>query len=451
MEILSVVIFFAGLIVGYLFARYVMRNNAEKQNEQPAEDVQAYEQKILALNKDKEHLESRLTNAIEEFKKQELKEKVLNEETLRLNVELTKMQSNAKHLEERLSEQSQELEKVRAEFNKEFKLIAHSILKQNSEDFSKIHQKELGDILNPLKEKIKLFEASVKEKYMDETKERSALKQEIKQLMELNHTLNTQAENLTNALKGDNKKQGNWGELVLERILENSGLIKGEEYITQKSDVNAEDKRIKPDVIVKLPDDKHIIIDSKVSLLAYETFVNTEDEEQRNAALKAHISSIKAHVKNLSDKNYQSAIGINSPDFVLLFLPIESSFSLAMKSEENLYAYAWDKKVVIVSPTTLLATLRTITSVWKHDKLTKNAQEIADNAGKMYAKFVGFLEDMGKIETNLSRTKVAYDEAMNKLKNGTGNLIRRAENLKIMGIKEGQKSIPQNLIDESNE
>lgn len=449
MEIISVIIFFAGLVVGYLFARFSFKYKAEESSSEKS--TLALEQELLSARKDNEHLESRLEKAKEEFKKQELKEKELVDEKLRLNVELTKRESNAKHLEEKLSEQSKELEKVREEFNKEFKLIANSILKQNSEDFSKIHQKELGEILNPLREKIKLFENSVKEKYMDETKERSALKQEIKQLMELNKTLNVQAENLTNALKGDNKKQGNWGELVLERILENSGLIKGEEYLTQKSDLNADDKRIKPDVIVKLPDDKHIIIDSKVSLLAYETFVNTEDEEQRNAALKAHIASIKGHVKNLSDKNYQSGLGLNSPDFVLLFLPIESSFSIAMKAEENLYAYAWDKKVVIVSPTTLLATLRTITSVWKHDKLTKNAQEIADNAGKMYAKFVGFLDDMGKIDKNLNQTKKSYDDAMNKLKHGTGNLIKRAENLKIMGVKEGQKSIPQNLIDESHE
>lgn len=446
---MSVIIFAVGLISGFVASRLLIKRTNTTDRE--PDKIRQLEQELLSYQKDKEHLEARLEKAVEEFKKQEEREKDLQEEKLNLKVELTQLESNSKFIEEKLKTQNQELEKIRNEFSTEFKIMANAILKQNSEDISKIHQKELGEILNPLKEKIKVFEDTVNKKYVDETKERSALKQEIKQLLELNQTLNKQAQNLTNALKGDNKKQGNWGELVLERILESSGLIKGEEYETQYSDHNADNKRIQPDILIKLPDQKHIIIDSKVSLVAYDNFMSSEDETEKEAALKAHVLSVKNHVKQLSDKNYQSGLNINSPDFVLLFIPIESSFSLAIQADENLYSYAWEKKVVIVSPTTLLATLRTIASVWKHDKLTKNAQEIADNAGKMYAKFVGFLDDMHKIDRGINSTRNAYDEAMNKLKTGTGNLIRRAENLKIMGVKEGQKSISQDLIDESHE
>ena len=269
-------------------------------------------------------------------------------------------------------------------------------------------------------------------------------------MLELNNTLNNQAQNLTNALKGDNKQQGNWGEMVLERILESSGLIKGEEYETQFSDTNSDNKRIQPDVLIKLPDSKHIIVDSKVSLVAYERFTNSEEETERDLALKNHVLSVKNHVKHLSEKNYQTGIGVNSPDFVLLFIPIESSFSAAIQGDEGLYNYAWDKKVVIVSPTTLLATLRTIASVWKHERQTKNAIEIADKAGRLYDKFKSFIDDMQKIDRGINATRTAYDDAFNKLKTGTGNLIRRAENIKELGAKTN-KSIPQDLIIDSNE
>ena len=248
----------------------------------------------------------------------------------------------------------------------------------------------------------------------------------------------------------NNKKQGNWGEMVLERILESSGLIKGEEYETQYSDVNNTQQRIRPDVLIKLPDDKHIIVDSKVSLIAYERYVSSEDTTEKELELKNHVLSVKAHVKSLSEKNYQTGLGINSPDFVLLFIPIESSFSLAIQGDADLYNYAWDKKVVIVSPTTLLATLRTIASVWKHERQTKNALEIADKAGRLYDKFKSFVDDMQKIDRGISATRSAYDDAFNKLKSGTGNLIRRTEQIKELGAKTN-KSLAKDLIIESHE
>lgn len=449
MDFIGVVIFILGLFTGFVLAWFGLKKK-DNQEETDGDNNEELKVENINLKKDVEHLNSRIDKSIEEFEKQRNRENQLNNEKLELSSKLSEVKANYKNLEEKLNSQTNELEKLQERFTQEFKLVANSILKQNSEEFSKAHQKELQDILTPLKEKIKTFESSVEKKYLDETKERSALKQEIKQLLELNNTLNNQAQNLTNALKGDNKQQGNWGEMVLERILESSGLIKGEEYETQFSDTNSDNKRIQPDVLIKLPDSKHIIVDSKVSLVAYERFTNSEEETERDLALKNHVLSVKNHVKHLSEKNYQTGIGVNSPDFVLLFIPIESSFSAAIQGDEGLYNYAWDKKVVIVSPTTLLATLRTIASVWKHERQTKNAIEIADKAGRLYDKFKSFIDDMQKIDRGINATRTAYDDAFNKLKTGTGNLIRRAENIKELGAKTN-KSIPQDLIIDSNE
>lgn len=393
------------------------------------------------LERDKEHLKSRLENAKEEFKKQETKEDNLLKENNRLNAELATAKANLKSLEEKLNEQEANLTELQNKFNKDFQLVADRILKENSKEFSQSHQKELDQILKPLKEKIKTFEESIEKKYDSEKSERITLKTEIKHLLEMNKTLNEQAQNLTNALKGESKTRGNWGELVLERILESSGLIEGEEYETQYSDTNSENKRIQPDVIIKLPDEKHLIVDSKVSLVAYDAFVSAETEEEKANQLKQHLTSVRTHVTQLSHKNYQSGKNLNSPDFVLLFMPIEPAFSLAVQEDSQLYAFAWEKKVVIVSPTTLLATLRTIASVWKNEKVAKNIEEIKNKAGDLYDKFVGFLDDMAKIERGLSSAQSAYDEAYNKLADGRGNIVRRIKHIKSLGIT-SKKEIP---------
>lgn len=448
MDITGVIIFILGLCIGFVAAWFFLKKKRHDDNSTNNSEAILIEN--ISLKKDVEHLNSRIEKSLEEFEKQRNREQALTNEKVELNVKLSETKTQYANLQERLESQTKELENLQERFTKEFKLIANSVLKQNSEEFSKAHHKELKEILSPLKEKINSFESSVEKKYVDETKERSALKQEIRQLMELNNTLNNQAQNLTNALKGDNKKQGNWGEMVLERILESSGLIKGEEYETQFSDTNVDNKRIQPDVLIKLPDNKHIIVDSKVSLVSYERFTNSEDETEREMELKNHTLSVKNHVKLLSEKNYQTGIGVNSPDFVLLFIPIESSFSAAIQGDEGLYNYAWDRKVVIVSPTTLLATLRTIASVWKHERQTKNAIEIADKAGRLYDKFKSFIDDMQKIDRGLNATRSAYDDAFNKLKSGTGNLIRRAETIKELGAKTS-KSLPQELIVDSRD
>ncbi len=358
---------------------------------------------------------------------------------------LASARTHFKDQEARQAEQKAEFEELNKRFNTEFENLANKILDEKSKKFTDQNKENLEIVLKPLRERIKDFEKKVDEKYDNEQKERASLKGEIKTLHELNKQISEEAHNLTTALKGDSKKQGNWGELILERILESSGLIKGEEYTTQDVTYNDTGDRLFPDVVVQLPDDKQIIIDSKVSLVAYERFVNADDEDNRNQWLKAHITSVKAHIKGLSEKNYHTSKGMNSPEFVLMFMPIESSFSASIRADDELFNFAWDKRIVIVSPSTLLATLRTVSSIWKQDRQTKNALDIAEKSGRLYDKFVGFIEDMQKIGDRLNSTQKVYDEGMKKLSEGSGNLVRRAEELKKMGAK-ANKQLPSEIL-----
>jgi len=272
----------------------------------------------------------------------------------------------------------------------------------------------------------------------------------ITQLMELNKQISDEAQNLTKALKGDNKKQGNWGEVILERVLERSGLTKDQEYRLQASLTSEDGSRLQPDAIIYLPDEKHLIIDSKVSLIAYERLVNCDSEDDRKLFSKAHVESIRGHVQGLSSKNYHDLYQINSPDFVLLFIPIESSFSIAVQIDSELFSDAWDKRVVIVSPSTLLATLRTIASIWKQERQNRNVLEIARLSGAMYDKFVGFVGDMENIGKNIKQSQNAYDSAVNKLSDGAGNLTKTAEKIKNLGAK-ANKQLDQKYLDSSDE
>lgn len=399
-----------------------------------------------------------------EIKQAQLSERVslLSSENERLKTELSKaeeendqqMQRLARaevefaNLREKLATQKQEMEELQKKFTTEFENIANKILEKNSEKFTAANQKNIGEVLNPLKEKILLFEKKVEDTYQKGLKDQTDLKAELKKLYELNNKISEEANNLTKALKGDVKKQGNWGEVVLDRILERSGLNEGEQgYQKQFSDTTEDGRRIQPDVVINLPDNKHIIVDSKVSLIAYERAVNAESEEERQRHVKEHLVSIRTHIKGLSEKHYQAAPKLNSPDFVLLFIPIEASFSVAIQEDQELFSYAWDQKVVIVSPSTLLATLRTISSIWQQENQTRNAIEIAKQGGALYDKFVGFITDMENIGKNLDTTRKTYDAALNKLHTGAGNLVRRVENIKKLGAK-ATKELPQNLLDE---
>jgi DNA recombination protein RmuC len=352
------------------------------------------------------------------------------------------------NLKEKLETQKAELEQIHKKFTTEFENVATKILEKNSEKFTAANQKNIGEILTPLREKIQGFEKKVEETYEKGLKDQTDLRAELKKLHDLNSKISEEASNLTKALKGDVKKQGNWGEVVLERILERSGLNEGEQgYQKQFSDTSEDGKRILPDIVINLPDNKHIIVDSKVSLIAYERAVNAEREEERQKFVKEHLLSIKMHIKGLSEKHYQTASKLNSPDFVLLFIPIESSFSLAIQEDQELFSFAWDQKVVLVSPSTLLATLRTISSIWQQENQTRNALEIAKQGGALYDKFVGFINDMENLGKNLDTTRKTYDLAINKLHVGSGNLVRRAENIKKLGAKT-TKELPRELLDE---
>ena len=364
----------------------------------------------------------------------------------RLKEHVSQLLSENRFAAEKLKEQNKAFEQMQQQAVSTFENLANKILKKNTDDLTEANQKRITELIHPLREKIQQFEKKVEETYEKGLRDQTDLKVELKKLFELNNRISTEANNLTRALKGDVKKQGNWGEMVLERILERSGLTQGQEFEREKVITNAEGKTIRPDVLVNLPDKKHIIIDSKVSLLAYERFVNSDDPDERKKWIKDHISSLKTHIKELNVKHYSSSPQINTPDFVLLFIPIESSFSVAVEEDQQLFNYAWENKVVIVSPSTLLATLRTIASIWQQENQTRNAIEIARQSGALYDKFVGFIADIEKIGKGIESLNKTYDDAGKKLYTGTGNLVRRVEKLKELGAST-TKQIPDHLME----
>ena len=381
---------------------------------------------------------------------QDYLKKALDTEREKLSSAMQSLESSRSYFkaqQEKIEEQKLEIKNNQEKFNKDFELIASRILEEKTNKFTEQNRTSLDIILNPLKEKIKAFEDKVEQVYKTEAGERNVLQGIITQLMELNKTMSLETQNLTRALKGDNKKQGNWGEMILERVLERSGLVKDLEYRIQTFLQSADGSRYQPDVVIDLPDDKHLIIDAKVSLIAYERLVSSETEEDRELYTKQHIASIRNHISELSSKNYSELYKINSPDFVMLFIPIESCFSIAVQKDAELFNYAWDKRVVIVSPSTLLATLRTIASMWKQERQNRNVMEIARLSGEMYDKFVGFMGDMEGIGKNIKQSQESYDKAVNKLSSGRGNLSTTAEKIKKLGAKTG-KQLDKKFIDE---
>jgi DNA recombination protein RmuC len=348
-----------------------------------------------------------------------------------------------KEANKNLLQQQVENEKVLLQ---RFENLANDILDRKSQKFTDQNEKNLGNLLGPLKEKIEKFEAKVEKSNKDSLQWNTALKTQIESLAELNKQINKEAENLTKALKGETKTQGNWGEFILESILEKSGLVKDREYFVQESMLADDGKRYQPDVIVKLPEDKHVIIDAKVALVAYERFVNSENEEDRISQLGLHVQAVRRHIKQLSEKKYQQLRAQEGLDFVLLFIPVEPAFSLALQYDNEIFLEALDKNIVLVSPTTLIATLRTISSIWKNEYQSRNAIEIARQSGNLYDKFVGFTNDLLKVGRSMDSAKDTYEEAMNKLTTGKGNLISRVENIQKLGAK-ASKSVDDKLVD----
>jgi len=428
-----------------LFIMMGKLSNKNKEVEQKQLQLQ-----IDSLNKEKSTIQERARMLQNQFDQSTLQ--IIDKDTsiLELNNKLTASVTEYNNLLKKLEEQKAEIDQLQEKFRLEFKNLANDILDEKTQKFTELNKIKLEELLKPLGDKIRDFEKKVEETYDKESKQRFSLEKEIKSLAELNQQISQDAKNLTTALKLDTKKQGNWGELVLERVLESSGLVKGQEYIREFSTKSELGDTYRPDVIVNLPDNKHIIVDSKVSLLAYNEFVNADTQEERDKYLKLHILALKNHVRLLSEKTYQNLEAFDTPDYVLLFIPIESSFSLALQTDVELFNYAWEKNVVIVSPTTLLATLKTVASIWKHEKQTQNAIKIAREGGLLYDKFVSFLQDLEKIGNQIDATKRLYDEAHKKLSTGSGNIIGKVERLKEMGAK-ASKEIPRSLLDKSVE
>ena len=362
-----------------------------------------------------------------------------------LAIQLSKKEVDFENLWERHKDQKNEITELQEKFTKEFENLANKILEEKSAKFTEQNSENMKNILLPLQDKIQGFEQKVEQTHKESIDYHAALRQQIVGLSEMNAQMSKETLNLTKALKGDSKMQGNWGELVLERVLEKSGLEKGREYEVQQSFTNNEGNRVFPDVVINLPDGKKMIVDSKVSLVAYEKWINEESEILKIDYLKEHVNSIRRHVEQLGNKNYHDLYQIESPDFVLLFIPIEPAFAIALNEDSALYNKAFDRNIVIVTPSTLLATLRTIDSMWANQKQQENAFEIARQAGALYDKFEGFVTDLVRIGNKIKDTKTEYENAMSKLVDGRGNLISSVEKLKKMGAK-AKKSLPENII-----
>jgi len=352
-----------------------------------------------------------------------------------LKEDLIRSESKVTQLTQKLADQKKDLEDIQKKFSSEFENLAQKILETKSEKFTKQNKENLDHLLKPLQDKIEKFEKRVEATHKDNIDYHAALRQQIIGLTELNEQMSREATNLTKALKGDSKFQGNWGELVLERVLEKSGLERDREFFVQQSFTNDQGQRLLPDVVLHLPEGKRMIIDSKVSLTSYERHINSDDDQERQKHLKDHVTSMKKHVDQLSAKNYFELYDIESPDFVLLFVPIEPAFALALNQDNSLYTNAFEKNIVIVTPTTLLATLRTVDSMWTNEKQQQNAIEIATQAGRLYDAFFRLSEDLLKVGDQMDRAKGSYSEAMRRLTDGPGNLVRRVEKLKKLGAK----------------
>lgn len=419
-----------GLLTGYFLGHYIQNLKTRSYQSTLQEREHQLQQNIAAL-------EGRL-------KEEKEATAVLRQQKEQLHIQNTRYSADLENMQQRNAEQQEEVNKLQEKFTKEFENLANKILDEKSLKFTEQNQKNIKNILTPLQEKIQLFEKKVEESQEKNVSIHSALREQLLNLQNQNLKITQEAENLTRALKGDSKLQGNWGELVLERVLEKSNLEKDREYTVQQSFTQKDGTRVLPDVIIHLPDGKKMIVDSKVSLTDYERFINSEEEE-RDVHLKNHIRSLNRHVDLLSEKKYEDLYEMESPDFVLMFVPIETAFSIAINNDRNLYVKAFEKNIVIVTPSTLLATLRTIDSLWSNEKQRRNAMEIARQAGALYDKFEGFIVDLTRVGKKMDDAKGDYEEAMKKLHQGQGNLISRVEKLKKLGAKAKKALPPANL------
>lgn len=420
-------LFFLGLILSFLFTKLKYEKRSA-----------ALEEKIKGLSEEK---------IMNQFQQKELESRIETERKDRelLAISLSEKQSELLFFKQRLNEEKEEMIKLQERFSSEFENLANKILEEKTQKYTQTNKENMKLILDPLKEKINTFEKKVEDIHRDSIDRQSALKEQILGLQKLNEKMSSDAINLTKALKGDSKKQGDWGEFQLETILEKAGLVKDIHFSSQSGFKDDVGFLKKPDFIINLPDKKHLIIDAKVSLTGYERYYNSTDPEEEQAGLKDHIISLKNHIKELNTKKYNELYEISSPDFVLMFVPIEPALMVALQKDHNLFLDALHKNIVLVSTSTLLATLSTVATIWRQEDQKQNVLEIARQAGNLYDKFEGFLQDLLKIGHQLNASQTSYTSALNKLSEGKGNILGRIEKLKVLGAKT-QKELPETMV-----
>jgi DNA recombination protein RmuC len=445
-EVIAIILGVATILALILF--WLKLNKASSQPGK--EELEEAKQRAALFSAEKMAAEGKIQMMEEQARasSQMIKEK---EETIvGLNRQVAGLGTENKRLVADLLDKQTAIEASEEKLRTAFKNLANEILEEKTQKFTEQNRTKLEEILKPLGEKILSFEKKVEEAYHKESNERFSLVKEIKKLAELNLQISQEASNLTQALKGQSKTRGNWGEIILESILEKSGLVKDREYFVQQSYSNAEGKRFQPDVVVSYPGDRSVIIDAKVSLVAYERYASSEIKEEQDAALREHIQAIRNHVNDLSSKNYQDLYQIKSLDFVMMFLPIEPAYMLAVQNDPNLWSFAYDRRILLISPTNLIASLKMIANLWRVEYQNKNAVEISRQSGELYDKFKGFVDDLEDIGKKINATQGSYDDAMNKLATGKGNLIRRAEKIRELGVKPDKK-LPKSLLEKSEE
>lgn len=430
--------FCAGLLIGFILNHLMGRSKKSALNQLESER-NSLQSELSGLKQRSEILDSSLL---------ELKNK--NQQLDSINNQnsgnLARLTAEKKALEEHVMRHKEDLKGMQEQFTKDFQILANKIFEEKSEKFTLQNRSNIDQILTPLKEKITDFQKKVEETHTSNIKETTGLREELKHLKDMSQRMTTETENLTRALKNDSKVQGNWGEMILESILENSGLTKEREYFIQQSFTGNDGKRLQPDVLIKLPDDKWIVVDSKVSLKAYEQYTLVDSDAQSH--LKNHLVSIKTHIKSLADKKYQDLGNGKNLDFILMFIPIEPAYLLALQKDHSLFHEAYERNIILVSPTTLIASLKIISATWKHEFQNKNAMEIADRGKKLLEKFIGFAEDFEKIGDQLSRTEKTYTDAMGKLRDGRGSLVAQARQLEELGVKTNKQLSDSLLIDD---
>jgi len=431
------------------------QNSQSQLQEKQSQLIKAHQSQELQQNQlrqlegDLKHSQAKLDERQGDKPKLESQEKhitQLNSQLSERESQLKQEQLGRKKDQENLEEKLELLNENKVQLKQEFENLSNKIFEEKHKKFSQTSKEGLSSLLNPFKEQLEGLRKKVDDAYVSESKDRAALKAQIGELHNLNKQITEEAASLARALRGEKKTQGNWGELVLETVLEKSGLREGEEFVREKSITNEEGDRLRPDVIINLPEDKHIVVDAKVSLNAYTDYVNAENDADRVKYLKSHIDAVRIHIKSLAEKSYAKLPGINSPDFVFLFMPVEPAFMVAFQHDDKLFNDAFEQRIVVVTPTTLLASLRTVSSLWSIERQNKSAKQLADQAAKIHDKLVGFVESMEKVGTQLNTVQGTYDKAWSQLKEGRGNLISQAHKFKDLGVRV-KKDMPKQVME----